>query len=115
MATSCVRQGWRCQLWLHHEDPKPRRPHEAVKPWTVSLVEVVKSLRRLNMPPPKHALCFGHGYEAYSNGFEGSLHPDRDRTVIRARGSYFRGVRGNCGWINPPYGLFIRLVQEVIR
>jgi hypothetical protein len=56
----------------------------------VSFIEVVKSLRPLNVPPPKHALCFGHGYEAYSNGFEGSRHPDHDRTVIRARGSYFR-------------------------
>jgi hypothetical protein len=79
------------------------------------LATVVKSLRRFSMLAAKHALCFGHGYEAYSNGFEGSRHPDRDRTVIRAQGSYFRGVRGNCGWINLPYGFFIRLVQEVIR
>jgi hypothetical protein len=65
---------------------KTRASREAID---VSFIEVVKSLRLLNVLTPKHALCFGHRDEAYSNGFEGSRHPDRDRTVIRARGSYF--------------------------
>ena len=99
-------------LLVHAERVRQNtRDREAID---VSFIEVVKSLRPLNAPP-KHALCFGHGYEAYSNGFEGLPASGSRQNCDPGARFVFSGARGNCGLISLLYGLFIQPVQEVIR